>query len=109
EEYRLVEVLKIPGVAWTITQNGKPAFLRQQEYELICRYLQTGLFIDSVMNPQDFEIGEKVKVIDGPLKGFSGVLTKKNSDTVFSVFIDTINYTLSIQLDNSLLQRIYHT
>lgn len=109
EEYRIVDVLKIPGVSWNIKHNGKPAFLRQQEYELICRYLQTGLFIESVINPQNFEIGEKVKVIDGPLKGFSGVLTKKNSDTIFSVFIDTLNYTLSIQLDNSLLQRIYLT
>ena len=104
EEYRLVEVLKVPGVSWSIKNDGKPAFLRQNEYDLISRYIQTGLFIEASQNI-NLHVGDKVKVIDGPLKGFIGYLTKRNSENLFSIFIDTLSYSLTIQLDSQVLEK----
>ena len=105
EEYRIVDVLKIPGVSWNIKHNGKPAFLRQKEYELISRYIQTGLFIEASQN-SNLEAGDKVKVIDGPMKGFMGTLTKRNTENLFSVFIDSLNYSLTIQIDSHVLEKV---
>ncbi len=105
EEYRIVDVLKIPGVSWNIRHNGKPAFLRQKEYELISRYVQTGLFIEVSQN-SELVAGDKVKVIDGPMKGFMGTLTKRNTENLFSVFIDSLNYSLTIQIDSQVLEKV---
>ncbi len=106
EEYRLVEVLKIPGVSWSIKHNGKPASLRQNEYELINRYLQTGLLIEANVFQSTLEAGDKVKVIDGALKGMAGTLTKRNSQNLFSIFIDSLNYSLTVQLESAVLEKI---
>jgi transcription antitermination factor NusG len=105
EDYRIVDVLKIPGVSWNIRHNGKPAFLRQKEYELISRYVQTGLFIEVSQN-SELVAGDKVKVIDGPMKGFMGTLTKRNTENLFSVFIDSLNYSLTIQIDSQVLEKV---
>ena len=105
EEYRIVDVLKIPGVSWNIKHNGKPAFLRQKEYELISRYIQTGLFIEASQNSK-LVAGDKVKVIDGPMKGFIGTLIKRNTENLFSVFIDSLNYSLTIQIDSQVLEKV---
>jgi transcription termination/antitermination protein NusG len=106
EEYRIVDVLKIPGVSWNIRHNGKPAFLREKEYEQIKRYIETGLFIETSNKLDDFKLGEKVKILDGPLKGFVGSLTKRNSENLFSVFIDSLNYSLTIQIDSQVLEKV---
>ena len=105
EEYRIVDVLKIPGVSWNIKHNGKPAFLRQKEYELISRYIQTGLFIEASQG-SNLTAGDKVKVIDGPMKGFMGILMKRNTENLFSVFIDSLNYSLTIQIDSQVLEKV---
>jgi transcription antitermination factor NusG len=105
EEYRIVDVLKISGVSWNIKHNGKPAVLRQKEYELISRYIQTGLFIETSQGSK-LIAGDKVKVIDGPMKGFIGTLTKRNTENLFSVFIDSLNYSLTIQIDSQVLEKV---
>ena len=106
EEYKLVEVLKIPGVSWSIKYNGRPAYLRQNEFELINRYLQTGLLIEANVLQNPLEAGDKVKVIDGALKGMAGTLTKRNSENLFSIFIDSLSYSLTVQLDSAVLEKI---
>ena len=106
EEYRIVDVLKIPGVSWNIKHNGKPAFLREKEYELINRYIETGLFIETSNKLDDFKLGEKVKILDGPLRGMEGVLLKRNTQDLFTIFIDSLSYSLSVQVESSILERM---
>ena len=103
EEYNIVEILKIPGVSWNIKHNGQPAFLREKEFDLINRYLETGLFIETTSEVTDITLGAKVRVLDGPLKGMSGVLSKKNSQDLFTIFIDSLNYSLSVQVERAIL------
>src|SRR5690606_15969941 len=47
QEFRITDILRIPGVAWNIRHNGKPAILRQEEFELINRFITTGYFLES--------------------------------------------------------------
>jgi transcription termination/antitermination protein NusG len=106
EEHRLVEVLKIPGVSWSIRHNGRAAFLRQNEFEIINRYLKTGLLIEASVLQPTLEAGDKVRVIDGALKGMAGTLTKRNSENLFSIFIDSLSYSLTVQLEIAVLEKI---
>ncbi len=105
EEYRISEVKAIPGISWNIKHNGKPAFLRENEVKLINRYLETGLFIEAV-NIIDYELGDKVKVLDGPLKGLFGVLNRKSNENLFSIIIESLSYSLTVQLESSLFEKI---
>ena len=41
--HRSDEVLQVPGVAWAIRHNDKPAELHPKEYETIVRFIETGL------------------------------------------------------------------
>jgi transcription antitermination factor NusG len=106
DEYRIVDVLKFPGVSWSIKHNGKPAFLRENEFDLIKRYLETGLFIEASNEKSNMLEGDQVKVLDGPLKGFKGILNRKKSENLFTIFIDSLNYSLTVQLESAVLEKI---
>ena len=103
EESRINEVLKNPGVAWSIKHNGKAAFLKDSEIGLINKYLETGLLIDINIPKIPLTNGDLVLVMDGPLKGMEGILTKQNNDNLFTILIETINLTLSVQLNGHVL------
>jgi transcription antitermination factor NusG len=103
EESRIDEVLKNPGVAWSIKHNGKAAFLRDSEIDLITKYLETGLLIDTNTPKIPLTNGDPVLVMDGPLKGMEGILTKQNNDSLFTILIETINFTLSVHLNGNVL------
>lgn len=99
------EILQIPGIAWNIRYNQQPAILRVEELEMIKRFLVTGLTIETSA-VEKFEHGEKVKVIDGPLKGFSGILVGNKGNEKFSVILQSIDQQLKVKIDKRLLKKI---
>ncbi|MBY0435433.1 MAG: UpxY family transcription antiterminator [Cyclobacteriaceae bacterium] len=102
-EDRISEILQTPGVAWNIRHNDKPAVLHPREMEIIQRFLETGLFVETNV-ASAFQPGDPVTIMDGPLKGMSGTVIKALSDSTFSVVLDSIKQTLSIQIDPQLLK-----
>lgn len=104
-ESRIGEVLKVPGVAWSIKQNGQPAVLRDKDLETIKRFIDTGFFIES-RSIQSLEFGDRVEVIDGPLRGAVGILTGEYNEQKFTIVMETIDQALTISLDKSLLNKI---
>jgi transcription antitermination factor NusG len=104
DEQRIAEVLKVPGIAWAIRHNGKVAVLQQREYELIKRFLDTGLIID-VHSAQSFQPGEWVQVLDGPLRGAIGQVTAQSPNR-FTVLLDAIGQVMRVDLEPGLLNRL---
>jgi len=105
EEHRISDVLQIPGVSWNIRHNGKPAVLHANEYDLINRFLATGLTLEVLATP-DLRQGDQVKVIDGPLRGMYGVLVGTADDTRFLVALDSIGQSIRVTLEPHLMKRI---
>ncbi len=105
-EHRIADILKTPGVAWNIRHNGKPAILRQEEYELIQRFITTGYFLETSGEIEVFQVGDRAKVIDGPLAGLMGVLTGQDKNQRFNVLLEGIQQVIQVQLPASLLSRI---
>jgi transcriptional antiterminator NusG len=103
-EHRIIEVLQTPGVAWVIRHNGRPAALRQCEYDMIVRFLQTGLLIE-VLPQEKVEKGDWVKIMDGPLRGLEGRVTKVHPRK-FTVVLETLGQALRVNLDPSILKKI---
>ena len=104
-ESRIPEILKVPGISWNIRHNGKPAILRDSELKIIQRFIDTGLTIET-QSVENLEIGNKVKVMDGPLKGVEGFLTGKYNSQVFTVILETIDQAIKLNLDKHLLKKI---
>ena len=103
EEHRVVDVLQVPGISWTIRHNGKPAILHEKEYDLIHRFLATGLTLE-VVPVVDLEVGDRVRVVDGPLKGAIGKVTLED-ETKFMVSLETLGQSIRVTLEPHVLQK----
>jgi transcriptional antiterminator NusG len=104
EEYRIVEVLKIPGISWNIRHNGKPAFLREEELNVIKKVVNSGYAVEAE-GYDKLEKGDEVEIIDGPLKGFKGIIDKSIEQN-FRVLIPSIGQAVKVQVDKRLLKKI---
>lgn len=104
EEHRIIDILNIPGVSWSIRHNGKPAYLREEELNMIKRLTESGYTIEAE-GYDELEKGDEVEIIDGPLKGFKGVIDKSVEEN-FRVIIPTIGQTVKVQIDKVLLKKI---
>jgi len=105
-DHRIADILKTPGVAWNIRHSGKPAILRQEEYELIQRFIATGYFLEATGEVETFQVGDKAKIIDGPLAGLTGILTEKDKNQRFNILLEGIQQVIQVQMPAALLARI---
>lgn len=103
-EHQTTEVLQIPGIAWSVRHNGKPAFLHEREYKAILRFLETGLTIEIVAG-SDVEEGDQVQVLDGPLKGATGFVARKQPDR-FMVLLEGIGQAMRVEIMPELLKKM---
>lgn len=104
-EYNIPEILKAPGIAWNIRYNGRPAILKQNEFELIKRFVLTGLFLEtSAAENKDIKSGDHAEIIDGPLAGVKGVLAGEKHN-LFSVQLESINQVIRVQIPAYLLKK----
>jgi len=105
-EYRIADILKTPGVAWNIRHNGRPALLREEEFRLINRFINTGYFLETTGEVDTFRVGDRARIIDGPLAGLSGVLTGEDRNQRFNVVLEGVQQVIQVQIPVALLERI---
>lgn len=98
-------ILQTPGISWNIRHNDKPAVLHEKEYKLINRFLESGLFLESISTP-DLKSGDKVKILDGPLKGIEGQLVSIEDKQHFLVHLESFTGSIRVAIDPKLLQTI---
>ena len=58
--------------------DGRRADLREEEAERILGQVKEG--VESVVSTISFEVGETVKVADGPFASFNGIVEEVDSD-----------------------------
>lgn len=74
--YHLIN--SINRVTGFLGQQGKPSPMRDEEVNLILNRVEEGQ--DAPRNLIRFEIGEQVKVTDGPFEGFSGMVEEADEE-----------------------------
>lgn len=104
-ESRIQDILQIPGIAWNVRYNNKPAVLREKEIETIKRFLATGLLIETSTDPV-FQVGEDAEVVDGPLKGVRGKIIGSPTGERFSVTLEVLGNSMIVRLDARMLARV---
>ncbi len=105
-EADIQEIVQVPGIAWNIRHNGRPAVLREEEYAVINRFIATGYFLETTGDVEVFNIGDRAKVIDGPLTGLAGILTGRDKNQRFSILLEGINQVIQVQIPGNLLEKI---
>jgi transcription antitermination factor NusG len=98
-------VLQTPGISWNIRYNDRPAILRNDDLEVIQRFLSSGLFIEAAIE-QALIQGDTVEVIDGPLKGMKGSVNRTSDGEKFSVLLESIHQNIIVTLDSMVLRKI---
>lgn len=104
-EARIQDILQVPGIAWSVRHNGKPAVVREEEIQTIKRFLATGLLIETSIDPL-FQVGEEAEVVDGPLKGVRGKIVNSPTGEKFSVTLEVLGNSMVIRLDARTLARV---
>ena len=104
-ESRISKILQIPGITRNIRYNGQPAYLAQSEIETIQRFLETGLTIET-SGMVDIDLGDEVEIMDGPLRGLTGVLTNTSNQRQFALRIDALELTIKIEAPRAILKKI---
>jgi transcription termination/antitermination protein NusG len=101
-EPQIGEVLQVPGIAWNVRHNGKPAILYNKEYEAIQYFLETGLSLELLTQPIVVE-GDRVVIADGPLKGVFGQVAAKNP-TKFTLILEGMGQAIRVEMNPGLLR-----
>ena len=102
--HRTQDVLEVPGVSWAIRHNDKPAELHPKEYEIIVRFIDTGLLIED-LPAESIEVGEQVEVMDGPLKGLIGQVEGKGSGK-FIVVLQALGRAMRVEVKPLVVRKV---
>jgi transcription antitermination factor NusG len=89
-------VLATPGVVRIVGFGGKPYPVRDEEIMAIQRLVTAGCEAVEVAH---LKIGERVQVLDGPLKGITGILTRIENRNHLVVTIEAIMKSVAIVVD----------
>ncbi|EDP94333.1 UpxY family transcription antiterminator [Kordia algicida OT-1] len=102
DERYLAEICRINKIATYIHCGGKPCKVSPECIEAIKCMLSMDQEI-SVGN--DFIEGESVRIVEGPLAGYNGVLVQQKSKTKFGIHLKEINQVASIEICTSALEK----
>jgi transcription antitermination factor NusG len=91
-------VLNLPGAVRFVGNLGHPEPVPQSQIEAVRTFLESELALD----PYPYlEIGRRVEVVAGPLKGVVGILIKKKGKFRFVIQVDLIRQAVSVEIDAS--------
>jgi transcription antitermination factor NusG len=94
-------VLAIPGVIRMLSFNGLPAPIDDSEIEAVRLCMERG----APLEPYPFlEIGDRVRVRSGVLKGLEGLISRCKDERRLIVPISLINQSVAVDIDIQLLE-----
>ncbi len=91
-----LQVLGIPSVARLVGFNGAPAPLPQGEIEALRSGLGQGL---KAVPHRYLSVGRRVRLIAGPLAGFTGILLRRNGKSRVAISMDLLQRTIVVDAE----------
>ena len=98
-------IRNLPKVSGFVGMNGNPTEISEAEIEKIVR--KTRECSDNPVNNIKYEVGEQVKVIDGPFASFSGTIEKVDENKQkLKVSVTIFGRATPVSLDFVQVERI---
>lgn len=98
-----LRVLAVPGVARLVGFDGRPIAVPADDIEAIRACLEG----NREVQPHPYvRCGQRVRVLSGPLAGFSGVVLRQRNRTRFLVSFDVLERSVSVEMDDSDLRAV---
>jgi transcription antitermination factor NusG len=94
------------GVVNFLYWNGKPAIIKEQEIDVIRRFLNE--YTDVQARPVQLESGQKVRVKTGLMMDTEGVVIKLVNNRAY-VLLESLGYELTAQFEKSNLEPVVGT
>ncbi|MEN8906727.1 MAG: UpxY family transcription antiterminator [Clostridiales bacterium] len=102
EESYLHKICQTPKIMTFIHCGGKPSKINFNCIEGIKQMLNLE---QEVSVEPNFNEGEEVRIIYGPLAGYEGILVKQKSKTRFGIQLQEINQTVFIDVCTSVMEK----
>ncbi len=101
-KYKILDVLKYPGISRYISFNGLPATIREKDIELLKKAIENNNEIELV--DSYLTKGSKVKFISGAFANYEAVIIKHNKKNKIIVEIEGLNQSILITVDKCQLK-----
>lgn len=102
-ETEIYKVLQIPKICTCIKSGSKPSIVPEKDIECIRQMLTLK---ENISTDYDFIINEHVRITNGPLVGYKGVLVRQNGKYRFGVQLREINQVVTVDIHASMIERI---
>jgi transcription antitermination factor NusG len=96
-------ILETDGVIRFVGIRGKPSAISDEEIDWLRRIIRKP---EHVQREQYLEVGERVRVVAGPLIGVEGLVRQLNGHTRVVISLASIVQSVSVQVDSDLLEPI---
>jgi transcription antitermination factor NusG len=91
-------VLNLPGAVRFVSINGRAEPVPEYQIQAVRRFLEANIALD----PYPYiQVGQRVEIIAGPLKGIQGILVQKKNRFRFVLKVDLIQQAVSMEVDAS--------
>lgn len=105
-KFNLWPMLEIYGLVRYVTFNGKPAVIPEKEIEAIKQVMSLDMRINEVSREETCMIGERVRIMQGPLLGLEGVVVSRKDKKRLLIGFRTINQTISVDVSVDFLEKV---
>lgn len=103
DECERINCLRIPSVIKTVCFNGKPSIIPDWQIESLKKILSEK---PEVFVTNRIEVGQKVKIIEGPFRDVIGIVTEhKEGEKHLAVSVDLLKRSVLVRLpDESIIK-----
>jgi len=102
-EERRLDVVTTPGIVSVLSVNGEPAVIPESEIEAVRKAIEWGNRVE----PHPFlRVGDRVRVISGPLQGLEGILVRKKNLCRLVLSVELLERSASVEVDVSSVERV---
>ncbi len=91
-------ILNLPGAVRFVGFEGRANPIPEEQIQYVRKFLEASIAVD----PYPYiQVGTRVEVIAGPLKGIQGILVEKRGRFRFVIQVDLIRQAVSAEIDAS--------
>jgi len=99
-----LQVLEMPSVVRLVGFNGRAASLPEAEIHAI----RTCLSVGRSLKPHPYlQVGQHLRIINGPLRGLEGVLSRRKGKCRLVISVNLISRSVAVDVDHEDLEPSY--